>query len=96
MLGTPRHALWRKVYLPSALPEVVTGLRLSLTLAWTCVIVGELTGTDRGVGAMMNAARETGRTEQVVVGIIVFAAVGLALDMTLRRVSRRWVRWAQP
>ncbi|MEO6204872.1 MAG: ABC transporter permease, partial [Mycobacteriales bacterium] len=77
MLGTPRRALWRKVYLPSALPEVVTGLRLSLTLAWTCVIVGELTGTDRGVGAMMNAARETGRTEQVVVGILVFAAVGL-------------------
>ncbi len=96
MLGTPRRALWRKVYLPSALPEVVTGLRLSLTLAWTCVIVGELTGTDRGVGAMMNAARETGRTEQVIVGILVFAAVGLTFDLTLRRVARRWVRWAQP
>ena len=94
MLGTPARALWRKVYLPSALPEVVTGLRLSLTLAWTCVIVGELTGTDRGVGAMMNAARETGRTEQVVVGIVVFAAVGLAFDLTLRRVARRWVAWA--
>jgi ABC-type nitrate/sulfonate/bicarbonate transport system permease component len=94
MLGTPRKALWHKVYLPSALPEVVTGLRLSLTLAWTCVIVGELTGTDRGVGAMMNAARETGRTEQVVVGIVVFAAVGLAFDMALRAGTRRWVRWA--
>ena len=95
MLGVPRRSLWRAVYLPSALPEVVTGLRLSLTLAWTCVIVGELTGTDRGVGAMMNAARETGRTEQVVVGIVVFAAVGLVFDLTLRRVSRRWVSWAQ-
>ncbi len=93
MLGTPRRALWRQVYLPSALPEVVTGLRLSLTLAWTCVIVGELTGTDRGVGAMMNAARETGRTEQVVVGILVFAAVGLVFDIVLRRSTRRWVRW---
>ena len=59
MLGTPQRWLWRRVYLPSALPEVVTGLRLSLTLAWTCVIVGELSGTTSGVGAMMNArARE--------------------------------------
>lgn len=95
MLGTPKRALWRRVYLPSALPEVITGLRLSLTLAWTCVIVGELSGTDRGVGAMMNAARETGRTEQVVVGILVFAAVGLVFDLALRRGTRRSVAWAQ-
>ncbi len=94
MLGTPRRGLWRAVYLPSALPEVLTGLRLSLTLAWTCVIVAELSGTDRGVGAMMNAARETGRTEQVLVGIAIFASFGLAADLLLRKVSRRWVRWA--
>jgi ABC-type nitrate/sulfonate/bicarbonate transport system permease component len=96
MLGTPRRWLWRKVYLPSALPEVITGLRLSLTLAWTAVIVGELSGTTLGVGAMMNAARETGSTEQVIVGILVFAVVGLVADTVLRSGSRRWVRWATP
>lgn len=95
MLGTPRRHLWRRVYLPSALPEVVTGLRLSLTLAWTCVIVGELSGTTLGVGAMMNAARESGRTEQVFVGILVFATVGLLADLLLRAVTARWVRWAR-
>jgi NitT/TauT family transport system permease protein len=94
MLGTPRRDLWRKVYLPSALPEVVTGLRLSLTLAWTCVIVGELSGVTTGVGAMMNAARESGRPEQVVVGILVFAVVGLLADLLLRRATARWVRWS--
>lgn len=96
MLGTPRRWLWRRVYLPAALPEVVTGLRLSLTLAWTVVIVAELSGTSVGVGAMMNAARETGRVDQVVVGIIVFATVGLAADLLLRALTRRWVRWASP
>ena len=94
MLGVPRRGLWRTVYLPSALPEVVTGLRLSLTLAWTCVIVGELSGTSLGVGAMMNAARETGATDQVVVGILVFAVVGLTADLLLRALTRRAVRWA--
>lgn len=94
MLGTPRRALWRAVYLPSALPEVLTGLRLSLTLAWTCVIVAELSGFSLGLGVMMNAARETGRTEQVIVGILVFAVIGLTADLLLRVLTRRWVSWA--
>ncbi len=94
MLGTPRWRLWRRVYLPSALPEIVTGLRLSLTLAWTCVIIGELGGTTTGVGAMMTAAREAGATDQIVVGIFVFAIVGYAADRILRLVSRRFVSWS--
>jgi ABC-type nitrate/sulfonate/bicarbonate transport system permease component len=47
-----------------------------------------------GVGAMMNAARESGRPEQVVVGILVFAVVGLLADLLLRRATARWVRWS--
>ncbi len=94
MLGTPRARMWQRIYLPSALPEIVTGLRLSLTLAWTTVIVGELAGITWGVGAMMNAARERGSTDQIVVGILVFALVGYTADRLLRLASRRWVRWA--
>jgi ABC-type nitrate/sulfonate/bicarbonate transport system permease component len=43
---------------------------------------------------MMNAARESGRTEQVLVGILVFATVGLLADLLLRALTARWVRWA--
>lgn len=93
MLGTPARRLWRRVYLPSVLPEVVTGLRLSLTLAWMCVIVGELSGTREGVGAMMNAARESGRVDQIVVGILVFAVIGLLADLALRLAARPFIRW---
>jgi len=95
MLGTPRRRLWRRIYLPSALPEIVTGLRLSLILAWTCVIVGELSGTSRGVGAMMNAARESGRTDQIIVGIITFAVVGYLGDRVLRTLVRPVIRWSE-
>lgn len=94
MLGTPRSRLWRRVYLPSALPEIVTGLRLSLTLAWTCVIVGELGGTTSGVGAMMNAARESGATDQIIVGIFVFAIIGYGADRLLRTLTRPFMRWS--
>ncbi len=94
MLGTPRTRLWRRVYLPSALPEIVTGLRLSLTLAWTCVIVGELLGVSRGIGAMMIAAREAGATDQIIVGVFLFALIGYAGDRLLRALARPLVRWS--
>lgn len=94
MLGTPRSRLWRRVYLPSALPEIVTGLRISLTLAWTCVIVGELLGVSSGIGAMMISAREAGATDQIIVGVILFAVIGYAGDRLLRLTTRPWVRWS--
>ncbi len=94
MLGTPRSRMWRRVYLPSALPEIVTGLRLSLTLAWTCVIVGELLGVSRGIGAMMISAREAGATEQIIVGMFLFAIIGYAGDRILRFLARPLIRWS--
>jgi len=94
MLGTPRSRLWRRVYLPSALPEIVTGLRLSLTLAWTCVIVGELLGVSRGIGAMMIAAREADATDQIMVGVFLFAIIGYTGDRLLRLLARPLVRWS--
>jgi sulfonate transport system permease protein len=59
-----------------------------------CVIVGELTGTATGVGAMMNAARESGRIDQIIVGMFVFAIVGFVADLVLRLVTRPWIRWS--
>jgi len=94
MLGTPRSRLWRRVYLPSALPEIVTGLRLSLTLAWTCVIVGELFGVSRGIGAMMISAREAGATDQIILGIFLFAVIGYTGDRLLRWLARPLIRWS--
>jgi ABC-type nitrate/sulfonate/bicarbonate transport system permease component len=93
MLGTRRRDLARKVYVPAALPGIVTGLRLGMTLGWMSVIVAELTGTRRGIGAMMNAARETGRLDQILVGMVCFAVVGLVGDFTLRALTRRYVAW---
>lgn len=95
MLGTPRRRLWRRVYLPASLPEIVTGLRLGLTWAWMSVTVAELTGATSGLGAMMNAARETSRTDQILVGMFTFAVVGFAADALLRTVTAPLTRWSR-
>lgn len=94
MLGTPRRELARRVYLPAALPGIVTGLRLGLSLGWMSVIVGELTGTTSGIGAMMFASRESGQLDQVLVGMGCFALVGYVGDRGLRALTRRRLRWS--
>ena len=94
MLGTPARALARRVYVPAALPGIVTGLRLGLTLGWMSVIVGELTGSTSGVGAMMFAAREVGRLDHIIVGMATFAVIGLLGDVALRATARRFVAWS--
>ncbi len=94
MLGTRRRSLAGKIYVPAALPGIVTGLRLGFTLGWMSVIVGELTGTSEGLGAMMFAARDIGRLDQILVGMAAFAVVGLAGDLLLRLAARPLVRWA--
>jgi ABC-type nitrate/sulfonate/bicarbonate transport system permease component len=48
----------------------------------------------RGIGAMMIAARESGATEQIIVGIFLFALIGYAGDRLLRMVARPFVRWS--
>ena len=94
MLGTRQRDLARQVYIPAALPGIITGLRLGLTLGWTTVIVAELTGSSRGLGAMMFSAREVSRLDQIIVGMVAFAVIGLTGDILVRAVTRPFTRWA--
>ena len=94
MLGATRRALGWRVYLPAALPGIVTGLRLGLSLAWMVVMVGELTGVDRGIGAMMTAARESGRLDVVIIGMISLGIFGASTDALLRLATHPLTRWA--
>jgi len=94
MLGTPRRSLARRVYIPAALPGIVTGLRLGLTLGWTSLIIGELTGTDTGLGALIYSLREYGNLDEIIVCMITFAVIGLMGDLILRALTRPLVAWA--
>lgn len=96
MLGTPQRALLRRVYLPAALPGIVVGCRLGVSLGWMSVIVGEfISGSGDGVGATMQVARQTGRLDEIVVGMVCFAVLGLLSDSLLRTLSSPWTRWAR-
>lgn len=83
----------RLLTVPSSLPYLFNGLRLSLAGSWLGLIVAELTGADNGIGHLILAGQTQSRTDQVFVGIIVFAEMGWAIDRSVRAVEQRALHW---
>ncbi|MEV4640678.1 ABC transporter permease [Actinoplanes sp. NPDC049548] len=90
-LGT--WARLRHVILPGALPSLFLGLRLAIGAAWLSLVVGEQTNTQNGIGFLMMEAREFSQTDVVVVGLFVYAALGLLSDLLLRASERKALQW---
>ncbi|GAA3562094.1 ABC transporter permease [Amycolatopsis ultiminotia] len=92
-LGFSRgERLWH-VVLPGALPPALVGLRQSLGVAWLALIVGETVNADAGIGYLITNARDFLRTDVVVVGLVVYAVLGLVTDALVRLLERRALRW---
>ncbi|WP_414638378.1 ABC transporter permease subunit [Actinomycetospora sp.] len=91
--GFDRREIVRHVVVPGALPSALTGLRLALGIAWLSIVVAETVSADTGLGYMINNAREFLRTDVIVVGLVVYALLGLGTDALVRRVERRALRW---
>ncbi|RKT51619.1 ABC transporter permease [Saccharothrix australiensis] len=92
-LGFTRFERVAHVVLPSAVPQTLVGLRIALGAAWLSLIVGEQVNADAGIGFLINNAREFLRTDVVVVGLVVYALLGLSTDALVRGLERRVLRW---
>ncbi len=94
MLGASPSMIFPRVVLPAALPGIFTGLRLGLGFAWVVIVVGEMTGVQTGLGAMIMDARQLSRTEIVIAGMIVIGLLGYASDQAVQAIGRRLLRWS--
>jgi NitT/TauT family transport system permease protein len=80
--------------LPAALPSIFTGMRLGLGFAWVVIVVGEMTGVQTGLGAIIMEARQLSRTEIVISGMIVIGAFGFLSDQLVMLIGRRLLTWS--
>ncbi len=92
-LGLSRGALIRHVILPAALPNFLTGLRYAIGVAWLSLVVGEQINADSGIGYLMMDARDFLRTDIIMVGLAVYALLGLASDQGVRMLERTALAW---
>ena len=93
-LGATRGQVVRLVVLPSALPSILTGLRIALGAGWSTLVAAELVAATRGLGFMIQSAAQFLVTDVVVMGILVIATIAFALEFVIRRVERALVPWA--
>jgi len=94
MLGCTGSSQFFKVVMPASLPAIFTGLRLGLGFAWVVIVVGEMTGVQTGLGAIIMEARQLSRTEIVICGMIVIGVAGFITDRLVLLLGRRLLRWS--
>ena len=92
-LGATRRQLIRHVILPSALPDILTGIRIGLGVGWSTLVAAELIAATSGLGFMVQSAAQFLVTDVVVLGILLIALIAFTLEMGLRALQRKLVPW---
>lgn len=93
ILEVPRGRFIRQVILPGALPQVMTGMRIGLNIAWMCVVAAELIAASSGVGFLIMDARQLSQSDVVLAGMLTMGIMGKITDDLLRLVENRLITW---
>jgi taurine transport system permease protein len=92
-LGAGRWEVTRDVVLPSALPEIFTGIRLAVGIAYSSVVAAETINGVPGIGGMVRDAQRYSQTDVVVLGLFAIGLSGLLIDALLRSAENRLIPW---
>jgi NitT/TauT family transport system permease protein len=80
-----RFALFGRVVIPAALPQVIVGMRIGLGVAWLVVVAAEMIALRSGLGYLIIDSRNAGnRYDLVIAGMIIIGLIGLLLDGLMR------------
>jgi taurine transport system permease protein len=92
-LGASRWQLFTDIVFPSALPEILTGIRIALGVGWGTLVAAELIASTRGIGYMTMSASHFLATDAVFVGIGVIALCAFGFSVLMRLAERLLVPW---
>jgi ABC-type nitrate/sulfonate/bicarbonate transport system permease component len=94
-MGAGRWEVFRKIVVPSALPLVFAGFRVSLALSFILLFSTEMINARSGLGYLIRQAEGNLRFDLMYVAIVAVAALGYASDQLLLLVRRRVLRWQE-
>ena len=93
--GLGRWELFHRVIFRASLPQIITGVRIALGVAWLVVVAAEMIAVNSGLGYLIIDARNAGkRYDLVVAGMVMIGLIGLVLDLLVRQLEKfDEVRW---
>ena len=86
-----RGRAFLRVILPSAVPDILVGMRTSLGYSWRAIIGAEMVAASTGLGHMILFSQQMSRTDKVIVGILAIGIVGCVTDWLLGLAIKRLV-----
>jgi taurine transport system permease protein len=91
--GATRWQVMAHVILPSAMPEILTAMRIGIGFGWTTLVAAEMVAATKGLGYMVLTASQFLQTPVVILGIFIIAIIAFAFDLLVRWLERRLVPW---
>lgn len=91
--GLPFWAIVWKIVLPAALPAILSGFRVTASIAIVLLVAAEMIGADRGIGAFVLSAGNLYDTDNLLAGIVVLSALGLTVAGVIGALERWLLRW---
>ena len=83
----------RKVGLPSAMPDILAGMRLSMTVSLIIAVVGEMIASQPGLGQAILLAARSFRASELFAGIVLLGVIGFIANALLAAAERWLLRW---
>lgn len=92
-MGASRKTILLEVLLPASLPYILSGLKVALAIAWTCIISAEMVGAHEGLGFRIWTAKDYNNTAQVLVGMGGISFTVFGMDQAFRWIERKLTPW---
>ena len=92
-LGATQNQIFFHIIFPTALPHIVTGIRIGLGIGWSTLVAAELIAADRGLGFMIQSASQFLITDTVFLGIILISMIAISFELFLRWLQKKISPW---
>ena len=83
----------RHVIIPTALPSILVGLRYAAGVSLLALVVAEQINAQSGIGYILTSANMAQRLDLLIAGILVYAALGVTIDVVMRAIERTSLSW---
>ena len=89
----PMSSIIWKIILPSALPGILAGFRISVSIALILVVSAEMIGAQYGIGAFLLTAGNLMQSDDLMAGVVILSILGLLIGAALTALERVFLRW---